>query len=328
MDYDVIIIGAGPAGLTCGLQLAKAGRSCLIIEQREELRGKVCGDGLSSHCIQVLKKINIQEDELVLLGGKKVYRNITSNFGQLEQRYYCKSKEYENYAFGLSRDIFDSYLLHLVRKAGGEVRLGWKVSKVEKYKSEYIVDSTFRAKKVVLACGAIGGNKLGVFKPKDLPVGISARVYGDCNLASDAFYFKYDWQYGEGYAWLFPVGEKLWNYGVWSVDKRKDINSLFKQLEQRIKHTYFSNSYYDRVPKGALIGATKKKIKSNMLPCIGDCDYIASFESGEGISFAIESGYHQATAIINDMKTEVVRTPTRGAFGSEVKILNRESLMR
>ena len=36
MDYDVIIIGAGPAGLTCGLQLAKAGKSCLIIEQREE----------------------------------------------------------------------------------------------------------------------------------------------------------------------------------------------------------------------------------------------------------------------------------------------------
>lgn len=105
-NYDVIIIGAGPAGLTCGLQLAKAGKSCLVIEQREELRGKVCGDGLSSHCMQVLKKINIQEDELVSLGGKKVYRNITSNFGQLEQRYYCKSKEYENYAFGLSRDVF------------------------------------------------------------------------------------------------------------------------------------------------------------------------------------------------------------------------------
>ena len=122
----------------------------------------------------------------------------------------------ENYAFGLSRDVFDSYLLHLVRKAGGEVKFGWKVSKVEKYNSEYIVDSTFRAKKVVLVCGAIGGSKLGVFKPKDLPVGISARVYGDCNLASDAFYFKYDWQYGKGYAryfqWVKSYG--IMEYGV------------------------------------------------------------------------------------------------------------------
>ena len=150
MDYDVIIIGAGPAGLTCGLQLAKVGKSCLIIEQREELRGKVCGDGLSSHCMQVLKKINIQEDELVSLGGKKIYRNITSNFGQLEQRYYCKSKEYENYAFGLSRDVFDPYLLHLARMAGAEVRLGWKVSKIENNNSEYVIDSPFKTKKVVL----------------------------------------------------------------------------------------------------------------------------------------------------------------------------------
>lgn len=328
MDYDVIIIGAGHAGLTCGLQLAKAGKSCLIIEQREELRGKVCGDGLSSHCMQVLKKINIQEDELVSLGGKKIYRNITSNFGQLEQRYYCKSKEYENYAFGLSRDVFDPYLLHLARMAGAEVRLGWKVSKIEKYNSEYVIDSTFKTKKVVLACGAMGGKKLGVLRPENLPFGISARVFGDCNLASDAFYFKYDWQYGNGYAWLFPVGEKLWNYGVWSADKQKNINNLFKQLEQRLKHTYFSSIHYDRQPKGALIGATKGKIKNNLLPCIGDCDYIACYESGEGISFAIESGYHQANAIINDMEAETVSIPIRDAFCGEVKKLDKEPLVR
>ena len=63
MDYDVIIIGAGPAGLTCGLQLAKAGRSCLVIEQREELRGKVCGDGLSSHCIQAVSYTHLRAHE-------------------------------------------------------------------------------------------------------------------------------------------------------------------------------------------------------------------------------------------------------------------------
>ncbi|MGN1417971.1 MAG: NAD(P)/FAD-dependent oxidoreductase [Acutalibacteraceae bacterium] len=328
MVYDVIIIGAGPAGLTCGLQLARAGKSCLILEQKEKLSGKVCGDGLSSHCMQVLKKINIHEADLIALGGKKIYRNITSNFGKLEQRYYSRSEEYENYAFGLSRDVFDSYLMNLVRKAGAEVKLGRKVCAVEKYNSEYIVDNMYKAKKVVLACGAIGANKFGAFEPNDLPVGISARIYGDCNLASDAFYFKYDWQYGEGYAWLFPVGEKLWNYGIWSADRRKDVKVLFSQLEERIKHTYFSGGgYYDRIPGGALIGATRKEVRSGKLPCIGDCRYLACFESGEGISFAVESGYHQAMAIIHDMKAETVRMPTPGAFCTEVSLLNREALI-
>lgn len=115
-------------------------------------------------------------------------------------------------------------------------------------------------------------------------------------------------------------------YGV-RINK-KNINNLFKQLEQRLKHTYFSSIHYDRQPKGALIGATKGKIKNNLLPCIGDCDYIACYESGEGISFAIESGYHQANAIINDMEAETVSIPIRDAFCGEVKKLDKEPLVR
>lgn len=36
-------------------------------------------------------------------------------------------------------------------------------------------------------------------------------------------------------------------------------------------------------------------------------------------SFAIESGYHQANAIINDMEAETVSIPIRDAFCGEVK---------
>ena len=57
-------------------------------------------------------------------------------------------------------------------------------------------------------------------------------------------------------------------------------------------------------------------------------DYIACYESGEGISFAIESGYHQANAIINDMEAETVSIPIRDAFCGEVKKLDKEPLVR
>lgn len=327
MKYDIIIIGAGPAGLSCGLQIAKAGRSCLILEKRETLTGKVCGDGLSSHCVEILKQIGIHETDLAALGGKKIFRNITSASGRLEQRNYRRSEGFESFAWGLSRDVFDPYLGELAQKAGAEIRTGWKACEVRKTGSGYLVDGHLEGTHVVLACGASGGGRFGLSEPKNLPVGISARVSGDCILAPDAFYFKYDRHFGSGYAWLFPVGEKLWNYGVWSADRQKDIKRLFEQVEQKLIRTWFSDCRYERKPGGALIGAAKGWKNNFWLSGIGDCAYSACFESGEGISFAIESGYHQAMAILENRKSESVRVPEQWSFCNEVRLLSREAFV-
>lgn len=319
MKYEVIIVGAGPAGLACGLTLARAGKKCLILERRLELTGKVCGDGLSSHCMQVLKKIDIQEQDLIALGGKKVFSNITSNFGEIEERRYCRNEGYEAYAYGLSRDVFDGYLLKLAKEAGCEVLTGRTVSSVTRNGSGCLVDGTYTADRVVLACGAIGGQKLGISKPADVPVGISARIRGDCRLPADAFYFKYDWQYGDGYAWLFPVGERLWNYGVWSADRRKGVKRLFAEFEAQMTKTYFLNYCYERQPKGAVIGATRcVSADTGQIPRIGDCAYIARYESGEGISYAIESGRLLADAILHDRSPEKVLIPDKNAYTNKV----------
>jgi len=47
-QYDVIIIGAGPNGLTCGAYLAKAGARVLILEKRHESGGGLATDDLAS----------------------------------------------------------------------------------------------------------------------------------------------------------------------------------------------------------------------------------------------------------------------------------------
>lgn len=45
--YDVIIIGAGPAGLSAGAQLAKAGKKVIILEKNSDIGDKVCAGGLT-----------------------------------------------------------------------------------------------------------------------------------------------------------------------------------------------------------------------------------------------------------------------------------------
>ena len=47
MHYDVIIIGAGPAGLACATKLSQNGINTLVIERNSEIGPKVCAGGIT-----------------------------------------------------------------------------------------------------------------------------------------------------------------------------------------------------------------------------------------------------------------------------------------
>lgn len=48
LSYDVVIIGAGPAGITAGYLLQKNGLSCCILERNNTLRSKACAGGTTT----------------------------------------------------------------------------------------------------------------------------------------------------------------------------------------------------------------------------------------------------------------------------------------
>ena len=62
--WDVIIVGAGPAGSIAAIHLASHGHQVLLLEKHRFPREKVCGDGLiadSQKCLQrvgLLKKVS------------------------------------------------------------------------------------------------------------------------------------------------------------------------------------------------------------------------------------------------------------------------------
>ena len=54
---DVLIVGAGPAGSTCGYLLKKAGIDCLLIDRAKFPRDKLCGGGLTPKCWKLLEEL-------------------------------------------------------------------------------------------------------------------------------------------------------------------------------------------------------------------------------------------------------------------------------
>src|SRR5436305_10621130 len=58
---DAIVIGAGPAGGTAALLLARAGWNVTIVEQHRFPRDKVCGESLGAMGVEVLDRLGLLE---------------------------------------------------------------------------------------------------------------------------------------------------------------------------------------------------------------------------------------------------------------------------
>lgn len=63
-DWDVIIIGAGPAGTSAAIHLAQLGRRVLLVERKSLPRFKVCGCCLNQQAVNRLRQLNVFETVL------------------------------------------------------------------------------------------------------------------------------------------------------------------------------------------------------------------------------------------------------------------------
>ncbi len=59
MRYDAVVIGAGPAGATAALILARAGWSVAIVEKARYPRRKVCGEFMSATNVPLFAELGL-----------------------------------------------------------------------------------------------------------------------------------------------------------------------------------------------------------------------------------------------------------------------------
>ena len=165
--FDIIIIGAGAAGLMCGATAGERGKSVLIIDHANKPAEKIriSGGGRCNFTnIYCNPKNFISENEHFAKSALSRYS--PEDFIQLVKKYnidFHEKTKGQLFCDGRSQQIIDM-LINECDNYNNEIRLSTEVNGIEKINNCYAVttpNQTLTADKVVIACGGPSIPKMG-----------------------------------------------------------------------------------------------------------------------------------------------------------------------
>lgn len=191
--YDAIVVGAGPAGSSAAIRLARGGARVLLLDRARFPRDKPCGGGLTR---RALGEIPVDPEPVV------ERRIDTMDFGFRYGRRFTRRTR-EPLVLMTQRRRLDALLVDEARRAGVEVREGENVREPERLLEHADV--------LVGADGANGHTRKLLAADYAYGVAFEGNITGAHDYDTRALLDLCT--VPGGYSWLFPKGDHV-NVGV------------------------------------------------------------------------------------------------------------------
>jgi len=299
-DFDVIVVGAGPAGSTAARRASQSGLSVLLVDKEVFPRSKPCAGGFTDHV-----ENDLDFDITDIIHRRAYGQTLYSPSGLAVD---CTRPESSGSLF--MRDEFDHLLLQKAEEAGATVVQGEKVTAVSENEKQVTI-STKEGKRYSGAylVGADGINsvvakELGFYsgwsdKSAAVCIEIEAEVgeaavkricgvpYDEEGISIHIFFGSVSF----GYSWCFPKRSILSIGAGCRQDRAKNLREKFNEWFAQFKKTHniepkILSDTSARVPYS---GAVKTTVKGRSL-LVGDAAGFVNPFDQEGVILAVKSG--------------------------------------
>jgi 2-polyprenyl-6-methoxyphenol hydroxylase-like FAD-dependent oxidoreductase len=130
--FDALIVGAGPAGSSAAVLLARAGWSVAIVEKQAFPRRKVCGECIAASNLPLLEALGVSPAAFDSLAAPRLQRvAFMRGSHNVSAPLPAATHPQHSWARALGRETLDTLLLDQARAAGARVLQPWSVLSVD-----------------------------------------------------------------------------------------------------------------------------------------------------------------------------------------------------
>lgn len=126
-NFDVAIIGAGPAGSAAAILLARRGYAVALVDKEQFPREKLCGDFINPSSWPMLEQLGVTRQLFVQDHEIVTAFRITAGSGAAAEAALPSIDGVPVYGLGLRRFFFDQILLKKARDEGARALLGCRI---------------------------------------------------------------------------------------------------------------------------------------------------------------------------------------------------------
>lgn len=298
-EYDIVVVGAGPAGSTAAKSAAEGGADVLLIDKRREIGIPVqCGEALSE---LVLGEFGIKPDPRWAV-NKIDSAKLVSPSGQAVR---IRQRRSDKIGYILDRKVFDEFLAIRAVRSGSEMSVATFVNGLvqedgeikgvsyESQEDEGVVNA-----ELVIAADGVGsrvGNWAGIetkLGTDELESGVQFKMAGvefESKFMME-FYFGAKVAPG-GYAWIFPKDEDVANVGLGVLPARAE-KSAMEYLKDFVssKPNLRNGEIFEVDAGGVPVSGPLEKTFAEKILLVGDAARQVNPLTGGGIDWSMRAG--------------------------------------